>query len=65
MPESFNLFIGQFICGNKKCDEQEKLQSWEVGRLSNFYDVDYLFKTFLDLFQILFINKALSSVTEI
>ena len=23
-------FLGQFICGEKRCDEKENLRSWEV-----------------------------------
>lgn len=27
----FDLFKGQFSCGNKHCDEKEGLKSWEVN----------------------------------
>lgn len=28
---SQDLFSGQFMCGNKKCDETDGLRSWEVN----------------------------------
>lgn len=27
----FDIFKGQFSCGNKHCDEKEGLKSWEVN----------------------------------